>query len=122
MVICTGDLAHSAAHEDAWVNAKILHRDISCSNIMFVVDQDKETETDLYGILNDWDLCKHAGDLALEQTQSDRSVSCIDSTLILSPVAHNYHRALGHSCLVFRFDILSNPIDSPMTSRHSFTL
>ena len=54
---------------------------------MFVVDQDKETEsvTDLYGILNDWDLCKHACDLALEQTQSGRSVSGIGSSLIFSP-------------------------------------
>ena len=78
------DLARSAAHQDAWLLAKILHRDISCSNIMFVVDQDKETETvtDLYGILNDWDLCKHVWELALEQTQSGRSVSSIGFTPI----------------------------------------
>lgn len=65
------------------MNANILHRDISCANIMFVVDQETETETNVHGILNDWDLCKHKRDLALEQTQNGRSVSGISSTVIL---------------------------------------
>ena len=63
------------------MKAQILHRDISCGNIMFVVDQEQATETELYGILNDWDLCKHERDLALEQTQNGRSVSDMGSTL-----------------------------------------
>ena len=47
---------------------------------MFVVDQEKETTTEIYGILNDWDLCKRKRDLAKEHTQSGRSVSDINLT------------------------------------------
>ncbi|KAJ3491200.1 hypothetical protein NLI96_g876 [Meripilus lineatus] len=41
------------AHEQAWV-AGVLHRDISCGNILILRDG-----SDMRGILNDWDMCKH---------------------------------------------------------------
>ena len=64
-------------HKDAWEKAGILHRDISSNNIMFVVDQDQETTTEPYGILNDWDICIRKSDLAMECTQNGRPVSDI---------------------------------------------
>ncbi|CAL1715090.1 unnamed protein product [Somion occarium] len=46
------------AHEDAWVKAGILHRDISDNNILiFFVDGRR------CGLLIDWDLCKYASEL-----------------------------------------------------------
>ena len=47
---------------------------------MFVVDQEKAAETELKGILNDWDLSKRKCELTLEQTQHGRSVSGMSPT------------------------------------------
>ncbi|KAJ3491198.1 hypothetical protein NLI96_g874 [Meripilus lineatus] len=41
------------AHKQAW-DAGVLHRDISCGNILILRDG-----SDMRGILNDWDMCKH---------------------------------------------------------------
>ena len=65
-------------HKDAWEKAGILHRDISSNKIMFVVDQDQETTTEPYGIMNDWDImCIRKSDLAMGRTQKGRPVSDI---------------------------------------------
>lgn len=62
-------LIHVAvAHKEAWEKAEILHRDISCGNIL--IDDNKEG----FGFLNDWDLCK-SKDIK-EATQANRSVGC----------------------------------------------
>ncbi|KAI0089087.1 hypothetical protein BDY19DRAFT_906019 [Irpex rosettiformis] len=60
-------------HDDAWNKAKILHRDISVNNIMFVVSQDEETTREMNGILIDWDLCKERDELNNNRTQNGRS-------------------------------------------------
>ncbi|KAI0089094.1 hypothetical protein BDY19DRAFT_1048081 [Irpex rosettiformis] len=60
-------------HDNAWNKAKILHRDISVNNIMFVVAQDEETTREMNGILIDWDLCKERDELNNNRTQNGRS-------------------------------------------------
>ncbi|KAI0690799.1 hypothetical protein BC835DRAFT_1521481 [Cytidiella melzeri] len=61
------------AHEKAWTEAEILHRDISTNNIMCLVNQDDENDAEPKGILNDWDLCKYKSDLKEQATQYSRS-------------------------------------------------
>ncbi|CAL1715118.1 unnamed protein product [Somion occarium] len=46
------------AHEDAWVKAGALHRDVSNNNILIVYENGE-----IRGILIDWDLCKYASQL-----------------------------------------------------------
>ena len=62
------------AHHGAW-EAGILHRDISVDNIMRVVDQEREKDVVIQGILNDWDLSKRRKYLTALATQYGRSVS-----------------------------------------------
>jgi hypothetical protein len=64
-------------HRDAWLSARVLHRDISVGNIMINAES---PEDDPEGFLNDWDLCKFAEDLDKPASQpAGRSVS---STMI----------------------------------------
>ncbi|KAI0090940.1 hypothetical protein BDY19DRAFT_886069 [Irpex rosettiformis] len=60
------------AHRGAWLDAGILHRDISVNNIMFVLE-DGADDTDVRAILNDWDLAKPAKELGSGATQARRS-------------------------------------------------
>ncbi|OBZ74010.1 hypothetical protein A0H81_06510 [Grifola frondosa] len=61
------------AHQDAWINAGVLHRDISDGNILiYEVIGDQDTMT-LKGLLNDWDLAKYREDLTKSHTQRSRS-------------------------------------------------
>ena len=62
-------------HKEAWEKAGILHCDISENNIMYVVNQDDDEDSDIEGILIDWDLCKYKSDLSQKATQYGRSVS-----------------------------------------------
>jgi hypothetical protein len=62
-------------HKNAWVRAELLHRDVSPENIMKVVDQDVDEDDSIYGILNDWDLCKRKNMLNVEAIQHGRSAS-----------------------------------------------
>ncbi|TFK81249.1 hypothetical protein K466DRAFT_558117 [Polyporus arcularius HHB13444] len=53
------------AHRSAWVIARILHRDVSVSNIMiYEVGRGKVIRV---GILCDWDLCKYAEQMSPDQ-------------------------------------------------------
>ena len=53
----------SAAHEMAWKLAKILHRDVSNSNIL-IHEFIRDGKVHRRGILSDWDLCVFATDLS----------------------------------------------------------
>ncbi|KZT68400.1 hypothetical protein DAEQUDRAFT_738784 [Daedalea quercina L-15889] len=46
------------AHAQAWETRKILHRDISATNILLFTYVNCKNEERTVGILNDWDLCK----------------------------------------------------------------
>lgn len=68
--------AHAlAGHEDAWKNAKVLHRDVSTGNIMILVDQNKASDGPARGMLIDWDMSKYVEELGKGATQHGRSVS-----------------------------------------------
>ncbi|EKM56600.1 uncharacterized protein PHACADRAFT_207804 [Phanerochaete carnosa HHB-10118-sp] len=54
------------AHQEAWEEARILHRDISIGNIMI------DTQTGK-GFLNDWDLCKYREDMETKRPASEPS-------------------------------------------------
>ena len=60
---------------DLYRKERLLHRDISPENIMQVVNQEDDVDNSIYGILNDWDLCKPKDKLNDEATQHGRSVS-----------------------------------------------
>ncbi|EKM56603.1 uncharacterized protein PHACADRAFT_194196, partial [Phanerochaete carnosa HHB-10118-sp] len=72
------------AHQEAWEDARILHRDISVGNIMI------DTETG-QGFLNDWDLCRYREDMETKQPASEPSG--ISGTWIFkSALAQRYPR------------------------------
>ncbi|KAI0690803.1 hypothetical protein BC835DRAFT_161772 [Cytidiella melzeri] len=105
-------------HEEAWTKAGILHRDISASNIMRVVDQDDEDDAVVRGILNDWDLCKYESEMDKKPTQHNRS----GTWAFMSAVALRYPfkpndladdleafvHVISHFCLRFHLHKLSN--------------
>ena len=71
-------------HRDAWVKARILHRDVSVNNILIDIDpadrapgsdDGRGSDGDVRGFLNDWDHCKYANELASGPVQQSRSVS-----------------------------------------------
>ncbi|KAI0086349.1 hypothetical protein BDY19DRAFT_995954 [Irpex rosettiformis] len=72
-------------HKDAWEKAGILHRDISTGNIMYVVSQAGDTITGTYGILNDWDMCKHKRDLIAGQPQNVGTWAFMSAVSLLYP-------------------------------------
>ncbi|KAI0082891.1 hypothetical protein BDY19DRAFT_876769, partial [Irpex rosettiformis] len=75
------------AHYDGWRKARILHRDISVSNIMRVVDQSLENDDFVvHGILNDWDLSKHKNELK----DSHRVVRPVGTWAFMSAVSLQY--------------------------------
>ncbi|KAH9932213.1 uncharacterized protein B0H18DRAFT_952364 [Fomitopsis serialis] len=47
------------AHKQAWVKKKIMHRDMSARNILLFTYIDAEGKVFVFGMLIDWDLCKH---------------------------------------------------------------
>ncbi|KAH9932195.1 uncharacterized protein B0H18DRAFT_49889 [Fomitopsis serialis] len=47
------------AHQQAWVQVKIMHRDMSPRNILLFAYIDEEGTVFHIGVLIDWDLCKH---------------------------------------------------------------
>ncbi|TCD65385.1 hypothetical protein EIP91_002749 [Steccherinum ochraceum] len=73
--LCIAVLGALRAHEDAWTKAQIIHRDVSCDNIL--IDDDHINEkgaVEVIGILNDWDMCKTKAQLAtLQPSQGTRS-------------------------------------------------
>ncbi|KAL4243718.1 EKC/KEOPS complex subunit BUD32 [Abortiporus biennis] len=67
------------AHQYAWEDAHILHRDISPNNIVLV-----ETEYgDYIAILIDWDLCKYEEDMMKPPTQYNRSGTYVFMSALL---------------------------------------
>ncbi|EPQ50652.1 hypothetical protein GLOTRDRAFT_66780, partial [Gloeophyllum trabeum ATCC 11539] len=65
-----------AGHADAFVKAKILHRDISAGNILILrkmVDKKGQTSVVTRGLLNDWDLSKSVADNNVGPRQPDRT-------------------------------------------------
>lgn len=64
-------LSNNPAHRDAYVDAKIIHRDISAGNIILVQDE----EGNWTGMLNDWELSKRVeGTRYPNGRQPDRTV------------------------------------------------
>ena len=64
------------AHCDAWTLAKVLHRDISVSNIMIEEIYDKDgTLLEGRGVLCDWDLCKYQEQMNKGPRTGSRTVS-----------------------------------------------
>ncbi|KAH8100113.1 hypothetical protein BXZ70DRAFT_206800 [Cristinia sonorae] len=59
------------AHAGAWVDAGVLHRDISDGNIVIYINYDDPTPTTT-GLLIDWDLCKYRTELG-NKSQRSRS-------------------------------------------------
>ena len=64
-------LIYAPAHQRAWEDAKILHRDVSGGNILIDADSDQDYPR---GYLSDWDLSKHKDDLQ-RATQHGQLVS-----------------------------------------------
>ena len=60
-------LHYLTAHKEAFEKVKILHRDVSVSNILITNDG--------RGLLIDWDLSKHMEDLAKGAQQGEHSVN-----------------------------------------------
>ena len=72
-------LTRRTAHQLAWEQAKILHRDVSAGNIL-IYDPDDSADvdaTDTRGLLADWDLAQTEKELlAVVATRATRCVSC----------------------------------------------
>ena len=64
---------HLLAHRDAWYMAGVLHRDISVNNIMILELED----SDIVGMLCDWDLCKYKEQMGTGKRTPDRVVRFI---------------------------------------------
>lgn len=62
----------TSAHAEAYKHS-IIHRDISCGNILLFRDKDG----DWCGLLNDWELSKSTNPGDLAGRQQDRTVSYI---------------------------------------------
>ncbi|TFK92770.1 hypothetical protein K466DRAFT_195010 [Polyporus arcularius HHB13444] len=62
------------AHRDAWKKARVLHRDVSVSNIM-IYEEGRGSYVVRYGMLCDWDLCKYQ-----EQMSANQRPRTIDRT------------------------------------------
>ena len=63
------------AHRAAWVDAKVLHRDISRGNILIDDEPDDPNVKATQGFLNDWDLSKYEEHLDKGAVHANRSVS-----------------------------------------------
>ena len=90
------DDALDIAHEQAWKRAKILHRDISAGNILWLPYRSSNGSMRVIGILADWDLCKSKEYLE-RVSRPGRSVS---SAMVTSSDCADCEmdRVRGHSC------------------------
>ncbi|KZT63787.1 hypothetical protein DAEQUDRAFT_88447, partial [Daedalea quercina L-15889] len=61
------------AHEQAWTQASVLHRDISVNNILIYSYRNDQGRLVVKGLLIDWGLCKYKEELGRPPSQGSRS-------------------------------------------------
>ncbi|CCM06472.1 uncharacterized protein FIBRA_08739 [Fibroporia radiculosa] len=78
-------------HHDAWVDAQILHRDVSVGNILIDVEAMVGGNEMAIGILSDWDMCKYKEDLDKGAAQKQRSGTWQFMSALLLKDPHKRH-------------------------------
>ncbi|KAH9936629.1 uncharacterized protein B0H18DRAFT_327917 [Fomitopsis serialis] len=84
------------AHQQAWENAEVLHRDISSENLLLLCVIHKGKVVGWIGILVDWGLCKYKDELVIRSVLKTRSGTWQFISAVLLAFPGHFTHAVWH--------------------------